>query len=185
MVEEKIPKRTVNYKGVFEFSEIYKLVHDRLNDMSYTSADYKGVGPKDLYELEYIEKGESPIQYLIRWKSLKKSQEFFTFKIDVLFQGKDISKTEIMHEGKKVKVDSGEITIEIDAAFVDDSDEEAKKHPFLKHFSEKFKKMTKDVKKTEKEAFAGDVDGLHDVVKRYFGMKGKYMPAEVAPVRKG
>lgn len=181
---DELPKITINYKGIFDFGEIYGLVHDFLEENEYTYPGHKS-GPKDLYEVEYIEKGESPRQYQITWKSEKKSDEFFTARINVNFRGTDISKTEIMHEGKKVKVDSGDIVIEIKSEFETDYSKATEKHPFVKHFKSKFEGMVKDLKKGSKESFEGNVSDLHNLIKRYFKMRGDTKTAEVAPVRKG
>jgi len=181
---DELPKITINYKGIFDFGEVYGLVHDFLNDNEYVYPNHKA-GPKDLYEEEYIEKGESPRQYQIKWKSEKKKDEFFTGRINVTFKGTDITKTEIMHDGKKTKVDNGDIVLEISSEFETDYKSATEEHIFVKHFKKKFEKMIKSRKKGIKESFEGDVKNLHNLIKRYFRMRGDTNVAEVAPVRKG
>jgi hypothetical protein len=182
---DKLPKISITYKGIFDFGDIYGLIHDFLKDKEYTGKDFAGQGPKDMYEFEYIEKGDVAKQYQIKWEAKKEDESFFTAKVNVKFEGKNIAKTEIMHEGVKVKVDNGEISIEIESEFDTNYDKATKEHPFVKHFKSKFERMMRDIKKGYKKSLEGDMEELHNLMKRYFKMKGDKVVASVAPVRKG
>jgi hypothetical protein len=185
MSVDELPKRSVTYKGIFDFGEIYELVHDFLEEKSFTGSEHSGFGPTDMYEVEYLEKGESPRQYQIKWKCKKSIGDFFEARISITFQGKNIAKTEIMHEGVKEKVDNGEITIDVKSEFETNYNKATKEHPFVKHFKGKFEAMMKKEKLSSKKGFKANIEELHELIKHYFKMKGKKLVASVAPVRKG
>ena len=180
------PKVTVAYKGVFDFKEIYTLLHDFLVEKGYIAADYIGVGPSDLFETEYLEVGESPRDHLIKWKTKKEgAQSFFLSRFDLTFRGTAVTKTEVMIDGKKEQMHKGELSIEIKASFETDVKKIMDNHWLVKHFQDKFKEMTKTMKKGEQDAFEGDLQDLHNFIKRYFKMKGERFVAEVSPMNRG
>jgi len=186
MDTEELPKISISYKGIFDFKEIYGLIHAFLNEKEYAALDYKGAGPSDLYETEYIEMGDSPRDYLIKWKSKKaSSDDYFLSHIDVTFRGTALSKTEIMVDGKKESMDKGDITVDIKSSLDIDVNKINESHWLIKHFKGTFKEIMSNMKKREKDSLENDVKDLHNFIKRYFQMKGEKVLAEVSPVKKG
>ncbi len=184
---DEYPKISVTYKGAFDFGEVYSLIHDFLADQGYQAADFSGAGPSDLYEIEYIEVGDSPRDYLIKWKTKKSGQQdFFLSRIEITFRGTAVTKggAEMMIEGKKEKLDKGDLTIEIKSSFETDVKKIMDDHWLVKHFQGKFKEMISGMKKKEVETFEGELRDLHTFIKRYFKMKGDKMVAELSPVNK-
>ena len=183
---DEYPKISVAYKGAFDLNEIYSLMHDFLAELGYVAADFDDVGPSDLYETEYLEVGDSPRDYLAKWKTKKSGQQdFFLSRIDLVIRGTAITKTEVMVGGKKEKLDRGDLTIEIKSSFETDVKKIMENHWLVKHFKGKFKEMISGMKKKEVESFEGELRDLHNFIKRYFKMKGEKLIAELSPVSKG
>lgn len=187
MAKRDMPKVAVTYKGVFSFKEIYKLIHDYLAGNGFVAMEYPDYGSgadPDLYEKRYVEKG-TPKEVLISWSSKNEVTDYYRWVIDVDFQGTAIADTEVMVEGKKAKMDKGEIKIALKGYLETDYQKKFEKHWLLKNFAKHYdEKIMASEAKEEEGTLASIYSGLHTQIKRYFRLMGGEVPAEITPPKK-
>ncbi len=182
-----MPKVAVTYKGVFSFKEVYKVIHDYLVENGFVASGYPDYGSgadSDIFETQYVEKG-APKEIIIAWASKNEVTDYYQWVINVDFQGTAISETEIMIEGKKVKMDKGEIKITLKGYLETDYQKKIKKHWLMKNFAKHYdEKIMAAEAKEEEGTLVFIYSKLHTLIKRYFKLMGSEMVAEItAPKR--
>ena len=179
-----MPTLKITHKGVFVFKELYVILHDFLEQNEFTAHDFsEHGGDKDLFETSFLVKGTQKKNYIIKWKAVKEipDTDYFRYTLDMKIEGRMIDKKEIVHEGKKMEVDSGEIVITIKGKVETDYKKEWEKHWLLKHFINIYdtKIMKDELDKTHEGTLFNDLISLQNTIKRYFKMQGG---AETAPL---
>ena len=122
---EKLSKLELTYKGLFDFSTVYRLIHNYLVNAGYKStAEPEG----EDFEVSYLEKGDEGVNYIIKWKAQKEASNYVKYYIDINILGRNVKKQEILIDGKKVTVDNGEIQVGLEGSFETDYKGEGEKH---------------------------------------------------------
>ncbi len=121
----------VEFKGIFDFKELYIHANDWLTWRKYAVAEraYK----------EKITPTGKDIE--IEWKATKEIDEYSQFKIEVKWRLTDLTEVEVQQDEAKVKKDKAKITISVSAALVLDWRDRWEETPvikFLKTFYEKY-----------------------------------------------
>ncbi|MBD3259955.1 hypothetical protein GF371_04985 [Candidatus Woesearchaeota archaeon] len=183
MGKHDMPKIADTYKGDFSFQEIYELVRNYLLDQGFVALEEPDFGP-DLWETRYLEKG-SPTNYIIEWRLQNVISDYYRYILNVDFQGIAISPKEIMWEGRKVKIHSGELSIKLSGAVETDYKKEWEKSWLLKHFAKRYDEriMAKELKEQKDTLFA-TMNELHGLVRNYFGQRGGEGTAVIEPTRR-
>ncbi len=112
------------------------------------------------------------------WWRLKKSpfgktQGYYEYRLDVDYHIMYLVNKEIMHQGKKITVNKGEIEIEFRPTIVrTDMGEKWRKHWFLRHIQELYEKriISQDLDKMEKELWR-EAYRFQAVVKAYLNLR--------------
>ena len=105
----------------------------------------------------------------------KKITDYIRYIVKVRVIGYDIVKTDVAHEGKKKKIDTGRIVIVIDGFMEYDYDNYWDDHPVL-HFIRTiydyfiFKAYTENFE----QRLVHDVNSLHDHLEKFFNMHRHY-----------
>ena len=169
MVEKiKIPRLTIQYRDPFLFKTLYFLIYEWLLDNGYADEDR---GEKRL-EKHYEEQRHKDLRhYRIWWRSYRMIQNssFVKYHLDVDYLGLAIQQVEIMKEGKRIKAQSGEINVFIDAWVEVDFQEYFRKNIIMRSFQDVFK--TRWMKKNlegHKEEIKRDAFRLHGTIKKWF-----------------
>ena len=115
----KVPQMYFNYKGRVHFQEWYKLVYNLLIEKGYTSAENPG-DPNYAEYYSQINLSNGAKQHWIWWRTISVRDEMFTFYINVEFQTLNLKTIEVMHNGKKIKVNDGETNTFINGRMVID-----------------------------------------------------------------
>jgi len=187
MPKKDLPDLKITHKGVFLFGDVYKIMHDFLKQRDFVVHDFpEHGGSADCYEISLLMKGETKKNYIIIWKTKKELPgDYFRYIFDLKIEGKGLSKKEIVHDGKKVEVDDGELTVTISGKVETDYKKEWEKHWLLKHFVSVYdKKIMKSEMSGEHEAsLFSTMTDLQNTLKRYFKILGASVTGAIYPER--
>lgn len=172
------------YKDVFNLEYLYKNLLWWLQEEGYKEV---GKWQEKLY-LERVGPTGAK-EHWIWWRVKKKTGPYYEWFLNVDIHTLFLEKTEVMHEGKKVKSNKGEIEIFFNAKMVIDSKGEWKNHWLLKHdFIQKLWKlrMMKSEIEEQEDLLYKDVYRLQNMLKQYLGLKGfihEYTGEPFTPVK--
>ena len=163
---------TIIYRDVFHMKGLYEMMHDWLVEYGYK--DNNG-DDGDAFEAFYWERrkpGTSAKDFNIWWRLKKEISPWWTYFLNVDFVGIHIGNTEVMHEGKKVKLNDGELDLFITPYYVLDYNKMWKGgtifDPFLRPL--RLRMIKKDFSWHKKE-MEEDARKLQMLVKDYFDLK--------------
>ena len=146
MVTTKIPllkEERIQYDGFYDLGELYKHAHDWLEWRKF-----------DIEEKKYKEKLKGDKKDLeIQWSVTRDYDEYSKIELEVKWILIAMAEVEVEKDGKKSKMNKGEINIFVSAYLILDKDDKWEATPFwkfLKHFYERYLyKSTIDVLKGE------------------------------------
>lgn len=183
--EKEVVKSVIKYKDVFNFEELYKLIFFWLRDNGWIDPEYSD--PDNLvFEKSYLQKDSSSgvKEHLIKWAAEKVPHEspYFKFKIEIEFLTIQLKSVEVMHEGKKLSANSGEVDITVKSIIVMDYKGEWDKNSLLKSFHNLWKKrIYKSMISEHKESLQSETESLLGAIKKYLNLKGFLMEFEQEP----
>ena len=183
----------VKYNDIFHLKNLYIMMHEYLADEGWTgeggAADTPSNTHRDIEKL-YMERHHQKalhrgdMEMWIWWRLRKhpvlKEQGYYTYRLDIDFHGMYIKNVEIMHQGKKLTVNKGEMEIEFRPKIIrTDTAKKWKKHWFLRFFTDIYEKrlMSQDLDKFEKELWR-EAYRLQAVVKAYLNLRNFIPVAE-------
>jgi hypothetical protein len=112
----------INYKGDVLFQEWYKMIYDWLIRNDFVHADTGDALIED-YHFEQQLAGGSLKSRWIWWRTKREENPMFEYRLNVDYQTLAMGEKEIIHNGKKIKINSGEINLFITAEMrIDPSD---------------------------------------------------------------
>ncbi|MCK5282463.1 MAG: hypothetical protein KAK00_03570 [Nanoarchaeota archaeon] len=185
-VIREVPEFRIKYNDVFHLKNLYIMMHEYLIDESWFGEDGSSNHPSNTHrdiEKMYMERHHQKalhrggMELWVWWRLKKpphlKTQGYYEYRMDIDFHGAYMQKIEIMHQGKKMKVDKGELEIFFRPKIV--RTQMASKwgnHWFLKWFQELYEKriMSQDFDKLEKELWR-EAYRLQAVVKAYLNLR--------------
>jgi hypothetical protein len=186
----KIPETKVKYKDVFNLKNLYVMMHEYLLEEKWFGKEGPVAGDpskqhryiEDLYLEKFCQKGlhSGGKELWIYWRLFKKPEGkysgYLRYKLNIDFHGVYIQNREIMHQGKKLKVQWGELEVFFNGAVETDYKGEWKNHWFLRHWQELYEHriISQDLEKHEKQLWR-DIYRLTSQVKRYLDMR-VYVP---------
>ncbi len=133
-------------KGVFELKETYKHAYEWLESKNYTVTEKK-----------YSEKiTESGRELEIEWEADRDIDEYSKYWLKIKWKLQGVVDVEVQQEGAKVKMQQGEITMEVTAQIETDYDDKWEATPmmrFMRRFYEHY---------LYKETFRAQKDRLWD-----------------------
>lgn len=182
----EIPQFKVKYNDVYHLKNLYVMMHEYLTDESWTGESGQLDQPSNTHmdiEKLYMERHHQRaihrggMELWIWWRLKKqphlKTQGYYEYRLDIDFHGMYLQKIEIMHQGKKMSVDKGELEIFFRPKLVrTEMGASWGKHWFLKRFQELYEKriMSQDMDKLEKELWR-EAYRLQAVVKAYLNLR--------------
>jgi len=146
----------VNFKDVFSMEDVYKLMREWFVEEGYTSGS-----DKDFPEVFFLDKeGRAGKEMWFRWRFDKspmggRMKDFWRFDFDVDVHVLTMTKTEIVLGDKKVKVDKGEVEIQVKTNLVFNWAKKVKKNPLLGPFKQTIKRyfLLKTQKRLEADLY--------------------------------
>ena len=186
MPEIKIEETKVKYKDVFNLKNLYVMMHEYLAEEKWFAEEGSVKGDvskqhryiESLYLEQFYQKGlhQGGKEMWIYWRLFKKPEgrysSYLRYRLNVDFHGVYLQDIEVMHQGKKVKAQKGEMEIFFNGAVQTDYRDEWKNHWFLKNFQEIYEAriISQELQKHEKQLWR-EIYKLTAVVKRYLDMR--------------
>ena len=164
-------------KGLFEDMKEYLLEHD------WSSVDMNGeIEHKEHWETMYLERGlpNGSVERWIYWRLQKYpvQNSYYRWHLDIDWHNVALSETEVMRDGKKLKVNKGEVEVKVWTYLELDYKGEWSKHPILKIFSAIFPNriMKEDFEDHKRELYR-EAYNLGAYIKRWMKLK-RFLPYE-------
>jgi hypothetical protein len=182
----EVPAFKIKYSDVFHLKNLYVMMHEYLCEEAWTGSGGTKEQPNSthsdiekLYMERYHQKAlhRGGTELWIWWRLQKnpwlKNNDYYQYRMEIDFHGMYMEKIEIMHQGKKIKVDKGEMEIEFRPKIVRmPLAAKWKSHWFLKHFRDIYEKriIHQDLDKLEKDLWR-EAYRLQGVVKAYLNLR--------------
>lgn len=193
----KIPQFKVKYSDVFHLKNLYVMMHEYLGEelwrgpsggMAWSHPDIE-----TLYSEKFCQKGlhKGGKEMWVYWRLYKQYEDkfsgYFRNRLDIDMHMVYMKDMEIMHHGKKIVVQKGEIEIFIKPRVELDYMNEWKSHWFLKHFDKLYKNriMSQEIDKREKELWR-EAYRFQGKIKRFLNLRTFIpVPEPFHPVKYG
>ncbi|HLC65713.1 MAG TPA: hypothetical protein VJI46_06350 [Candidatus Nanoarchaeia archaeon] len=177
-----IPEFRVKYKDIYHMRNLYVMLHEYLLEEGFldTKGDHEEI--EKLYMEKMVQKGlhRGGKEMWIWWRLLKKPEGkysgYFLNHLDIDFHMMYTQDTEIVHQGKKLKVQMGEIDMLFRPWIEADWQGKWKDHWLLKHFKHLYNEriMVAELDKREKELWRESYR-VQGQVKKFLDMR-QFMP---------
>ena len=151
----------IQYEGLFDATELYRLIDRFFRDKGYDKRDLKNV-EKVRPQGKFIE-----IE-LLPWK---KTTDYFKNEIKIRMIMEDLKDVEVEKDGRKIKLNQGKLSIVFDGYFSTDYEHRWEGKPtyfFLRTFFDKF--FFKSYTDKYKGVLVQDVNTLHTQVKAFLNL---------------
>ena len=188
MKDIKVVRLTVENEDTFHMKNLYKLIHDWLDEEGYVDI-YGERGGDSNPETFYLERisGSGGREHRIRWRCLKNpnNSAYYRFFLKIDFMTINMKSIEVMHQGYKMKTDRGDVVIEIEAWLQLDFEDKWKDTSILK--SKFIQNLFKNrIYKEQIESYKVDLYKstyrLQNTIKQYLKLKTLYeMPKPFHP----
>ena len=184
-VLRRVPEFRVKYKDVFHLKNLYVMMHEYLMEEGWAGPSGGVAGPNAHMDIEslYLEKFNQKglhsggKELWIYWRAKKKYEGkysgYFRFGLDIDFHGVYIRDQEVMHAGKKMKINWGELEIFFRPYLETDYKEQKwSEHWFLKHIKPLYENriMDQEFEKREKELWR-EAYRLQGKVKKFLNLR--------------
>lgn len=186
MPEYKIPETKVKYKDVFNLKNLYVMMHEYLVEEKWFGIGGPQAGDpskqhrdiETLYLEQFCQKGlhSGGKEMWIYWRAFKRPEGkysgYLRYRLNIDFHGVYIQDREIVHQGKKIKVQWGELEMFFNGAVQTDYKNQWKNHWFLNNFQELYERriINQELEKHEKQLWR-EIYKLTGVIKRYLDMR--------------
>jgi hypothetical protein len=160
-----------------------------LNEYGWSSVDSDGdiEEGEEWWETNYIERVEADGSKEMFWwwrvQKLPITNSYYKYHMDINFHPLGISNTEVMRDGKKFKVNKGEVEVFVFAYIEFDYKGEWSNHPFLKFFNQMFPEriFRKELYEDHKLELYREAYTLQAYMKKWFKLKSFLPYEEITP----
>jgi len=179
----RIPQFKIKYKDVFHLKNLYVMMHEYLAEEGWKGPgggmvyDHKDI--ETLYLEKHNQKGlhAGGKEMFVFWRLFKGGPEgkfsgYFRNRMEIDMHMVYMQDMEVMHQGKKMKIQKGEMEIFIRPILEGDYADEWTNHWFLKHFKDLFEKriMSQEIDKREKDLWR-EAYRFGGKIKRYLNLR--------------
>jgi hypothetical protein len=179
----------IKYKDVFDLKAFYESLHEWLLEKNWTDPDKALI---DTWENFYGERiaANGMREIWIQWRPIKfagselkgTGSKYINYYLDFDFHCLAITNTEIVRNGKKIKLNKGEVELKIRAYLETTYEKELRKYGLIKPFIELFnRKIYKGEIDLHKKELYQESYELQNFIKQWFKLK-RYLPYEEAKV---
>ncbi|MBI2148499.1 hypothetical protein HYU23_02370 [Candidatus Woesearchaeota archaeon] len=153
----------IKYKGTFDFKLLYKNLRDWFMREKYSDPCEKG-------EKKYSEKIKpSGKQVEIVWDTSRGEEVgYFSLQMNVKFFVNNLNEAEVERDGKKIKIDNGEVEMEFSSKLVRNADKKWDENSLMFKLYERY--IIKDKIEQFKIEIYQDTNKLMDEVKNFFNL---------------
>ena len=155
--KESVWSGKLKHKGYWNFKDTYTMMYDWLKDWNYSVSE-------DLYK----EVDDGGKEIIINWTAEKKVTDYFKYEISIEWHILGMIDAEVEIEGKKKKMNKGELGLSIKATIIKDYDkrwEDKPFHKFLRGLYENY--IIKTAIKQYKDTLEDEVGELVSDTKAY------------------
>lgn len=176
---KQVAKYRVRYRDIFDMKKFYKDVRYWLNEHNWTDLEDK----TEHWETFYLEKIDMAgfTEIWIKWRPQKIPQQnsYYRYWLDFDFHIIGMKEAQIVREGKKFKVDKGDMDLNVTAWIDLDYDNKWSSHPILKFFNKIFPEriFRKEIYDDHKRELYREAYELQNFIKQWFKLK-RYLPYE-------
>ncbi len=168
----------VKYKDVFDLKAFYESVHEWLGQNGWGTIEE---GEVDHFETFYGERigREGMKEIWIQWRTKKEAEGApFTYYLNFDYHVLGMTSIEVVKEGMKMKVNKGELDLNINAFIEEKYTQKLSDNIFLKYFFTLFRQRVyrKELEQRKKELYQ-EVYILQNFIKQWFKLK-RYLPYE-------
>lgn len=180
MRERPIPEFRIKFNDVFSLRNLYIMLHEFLLEENWKGkegdpdhADIETLYSENVYQ-KGIHRGGKEIWFW--WRASKqlegKYSSYIQNKLDIDAHIVYLQNVEVVHQGKKMNVQKGEIELFFRAKMELDYKNEWENHKFLKHIQDIYEKrvLHVELEKREKELWR-DVYRISNKIKQYLQLK--------------
>lgn len=186
-----IPELSVKYKDVFHLRNLYVMMHEMMWEEGWDGpegdrwhADLETLYSEKNYQKAIHSGGK---EYWFWWRVEKdiegagRGGGYFKWTLDIDFHLSYHKKLEVIHQGKKIKVDWGEVQIWFRPKLIGDKTGSWAKHKFMKHFMHTYEHriMHTHIEKYEKQLWR-DVYKMQSKIKDFLTMR-TFIPSTAPP----
>ncbi len=167
---------TVHNKQTFHLKNTYTYIYEWLMDEGFEGINID-TPTGDRVETYYQERRPSPEKRELRawWRTIMVPQEgsnFYRYRIDLDFFVFNITKADIMFQGKKAKADNAEMILTVHSILELDYQKKWRNHPLLKNFYEFFsKRVFKVIREGHEEELRRKAMRMQDEVKKILNLQ--------------
>lgn len=187
-VVREIPVFSVKYKDVFSLRNLYVMMHELLLEEGWhgfenqeadltAHSDIETLYSENVYQRGIHYGGK---EYWIWWRAQKHHEglrsDYFLNVLDLDWHVVSVEEREIVHQGKKMKTQFGELEMFFKARIISDLGNKWSNHKLLKHFKHIYEEriMHAHIEKRQKDLWR-DVYRIQSKVKAYLNLK-TWMP---------
>jgi len=187
-VLRQIPVFSVKFTDVFSLQNLYVTMHEMLLEEGWlgfegqetelqSHSDLEALYSENVYQKGIHRSGK---EYWVWWRAQKhqehRTSKYFLNILDMDWHVAMSQEREIVHQGKKMKVQQGELEIFFNAKIMSDVGYGWKKHFLLKHFKSFYENriLYAHIEKREKELWR-EVYRLQSKIKAYLNLR-TWMP---------
>lgn len=188
-----IPEFKVKYNDVFSLRNLYIMMHELLLEEGWKGpdGDSDGADVETYYSENIYQKGahRGGKEMWIFWRVSRepggRPSAYFKETLDIDMHMVYMQNVEVVHQGKKLNVQKGEIEFFFRPKLLGDIEGKWHDHRFLKHFQHIFEEriMRKEVEKMEKELWRYAYR-IQAKIKQYLELR-QYGPVPGEPFFKG
>lgn len=172
-----IPFMEITYKDVFSMKFLYTVIREWLMMNEYVD-EYTGDPNVMLNYIEHLyfeRRMAGGIRELRMWWRARKAPVgslYYRYRLRIDYRIINMVDVEVVRNGRKMKVQDGEVTIEIHPQLQLDYNDSWRNHPFLKYFHNilmrriLYKRIDEHKRELYKEAYR-----LHGFLKKYLELK--------------
>jgi hypothetical protein len=162
--KDKIYSSKIKQTNVFDFKETYRFVYDWLVDNGYS-----------VTEESYSEKvGAGGKEIEISWSAKRKISDYFRFIISIDWRILGMTDTEVQKQGKKVKMNKGQIEIKVSGTLEKDYEDRWENNPLFKFLRGVYDRyIIKSRVESYEDKLSGDAEELIAQIKSWLALEGK------------
>lgn len=163
--KDKVFTSKVKYNGIFDFADFYKFCYQWLKEEMELS----------LSENKYAEKLSGDSKNIdIEWVGTREVTDYFKFEAKVKFRILGLTNVEITQNGRKKKINSGSVEIEVTGTLIRDYKGRFEKTGFQKFLRAIYEKavIPSRIKEFQDKVF-GECDEFLAQAKAYLDLEGK------------
>lgn len=167
MVErDLIIKEKVQHEGLFNFKELYKYAHQWFREEDYDAVI------EEKYKEKLVTGNARDIE--VEWKISKSLSEYFKMEMSVKFEILGMSDVEAEIDGKKKKMNKGEIGVEIKGFVTKDPKSKWEIYPFYRFIREVYDKYVIPSRTSAiEDRLKDDVRDFKEALKSFLELYGR------------